>query len=662
MVPPLDRIFRRHVHLDFHTSEQLDNIGGAFSRENFQEALKLAHLDGITVFAKCHHSWCYYPTQVGQPHPHLQCDLLGEQIAAAHAVGVRIPIYITVGWSATDAETHPEWLARNRDGSPMLTNYDLAAGPDDKKPICSWKVLCPTGSYFDHLVALTAEIAERYEVDGLFYDICMHGPCYCDNCRALMAAEGLDPDQAADAQRANVLRWTRFMDACNIALHARHPLASVFYNGNAGLNTDPSIWERMTHFELEDLPTTWGGYDKLPLRAKFFSRQGKPLCSMSGKFHTMWGEFGGFKHPDAMKLEGATMIAFGTGASFGDQVHPDGAMDLATYRNIGQALAYVEQLEPLGFHGAVSASNLGLWLCGDNAHDQGVANLLLETQTDFDVVGPEVDLAGCQTIVLPGGRCLTAADAARLASWSAAGGALLVLGESGLLPGGAEFVLPLGARYLGGPAYELDYTHLSGPLASELPDAPFLNYEAALRCEVTGGEALGAVYEPYFNRTYGHYCSHQNTPYRRTPAAHPAAVRLGRTIFLPHALGKLYYLHGARVHRQLFANALAQLHTAPRLQVTMPSAGRVNLLYQAECRRYVAHLLYGPPLQRGRCSVIEDLVPLHDVPVTVRLPQPVRAATLQPQGTALPFTTVDGATRVVVPRVECHQAVVFDLG
>ena len=41
-------------------------------------------------------------------------QLLGAQIDACHEIGVKCPIYYTVGWSATDAETHPEWCARKR--------------------------------------------------------------------------------------------------------------------------------------------------------------------------------------------------------------------------------------------------------------------------------------------------------------------------------------------------------------------------------------------------------------------------------------------------------------------------------------------------------------------------------------------------------------------
>jgi hypothetical protein len=92
------------------------------------------------------------------------------------------------------------------------------------------------------------------------------------------------------------------------------------------------MYEYNTVQDLEDLPTTWGGYDKLPLQAKYFLREGELVTAMSGKFHTAWGEFGGFKHPNAMKYEAAAMISLGARCNFGDQLHPYGEMDMATYR------------------------------------------------------------------------------------------------------------------------------------------------------------------------------------------------------------------------------------------------------------------------------------------------------------------------------------------
>ncbi len=114
------------------------------------------------------------------------------------------------------------------------------------------------------------------------------------------------------------------------------------------------------------------------------------------------------------------------------------------------------------------------------------------------------------------------------------------------------------------------------------------------------------------------------------------------------------------MHRDLFANALALIYSRPMVQTSLPSTGRVSLMHQPQHRRYVAHLLYGAPLQRGRCLVIEDLPALVDVPLTVRLPQAVTAVYLIPGGAGLSIQVADGAVSVTIPKVQSHQAVVFE--
>ena len=85
----------RQIHLDFHTSEHIPDVGRKFDKNQFQEALKVGRVNWINIFAKCHHSWSYYPTNVGQVHPTMvaNLDLLGQQIEACHEIGVRAPIY-----------------------------------------------------------------------------------------------------------------------------------------------------------------------------------------------------------------------------------------------------------------------------------------------------------------------------------------------------------------------------------------------------------------------------------------------------------------------------------------------------------------------------------------------------------------------------------------
>ena len=66
-------------------------------KEQFQKALKMGHVDSITLFAKCHHGWAYFPSEANERHPCLDFDLLGSQIEAAHEIGVKTPVYISAG-------------------------------------------------------------------------------------------------------------------------------------------------------------------------------------------------------------------------------------------------------------------------------------------------------------------------------------------------------------------------------------------------------------------------------------------------------------------------------------------------------------------------------------------------------------------------------------
>ena len=650
----------RQVHLDFHTSEHIDRVGADFDEKQFQEALRVGRVNSINVFAKCHHGWSYYPTKVGNPHPRLATDLLGRQIAACHDMGVRAPIYYTVGLAANDAVEHPEWIVRRKDGSLATCDVDVNARPDDPRPYGSWIHLCPSGGYLDLMLRQTEEICRTFNVDGFWYDICfLSGGCWCDTCRAGMKAAGVDLDSDAEAEAYNVRKWHDFMHATRRIILAGFPNASIFYNGASSPYTQHRH-PACTYFDLEDLPSSWGGYDRLPPRAKFFATTGKDYVAMSGKFHTEWGEFGGFKHRDAMRHEAATMLAFGARCCFGDQLHPTGRMDMATYAGIGHAYEYVEKMEEFGLDGE-QCSRLGLVLTGSESDDQGVANMLMETQTDFEVAALDRPLARFSTVILAGGRFLDETAAAALSAYVAGGGSLLIVGESGLLKGDDRFALDVGAEYVGPAAVEDDYTVTGDELAEDVVRSPFLNqHAAAFRAKLSGGQELAGVHEAYFNRTYARYCSHRNTPPRPERAAHPAAWRKGRVVYLAHRLGDVYYRRGSRIHRQFFRNALGLLYRDPVLTASLPSAGRVNLIHQRDLRRYVVHLLYAPPHKRGEFTVLEDMPPLHDVTVTLAVPEKVKRVRLATTGAKLGVKRDGGRITVVVPVMTGHEALVAE--
>ncbi len=109
----------RQIHLDFHTSEAIAGIGANFDPDEFGDTLLEARVNSITCFARCHHGWIYYDSKAHPQniHPHLQRNLLKEQIEACHARSIRAPIYTTIQWDHLSATQHPDWLALQEDGS-----------------------------------------------------------------------------------------------------------------------------------------------------------------------------------------------------------------------------------------------------------------------------------------------------------------------------------------------------------------------------------------------------------------------------------------------------------------------------------------------------------------------------------------------------------------
>src|ERR1700749_2800139 len=90
--------------------------------------LQLGHVDSITVFAKCHHGWAYFPSEENEIHPNLSFDLLGAQIEAGHEIGVKTPVYLSAGLDEKEARRHPDWLIRNAEEKMNWTGDFVHAG------------------------------------------------------------------------------------------------------------------------------------------------------------------------------------------------------------------------------------------------------------------------------------------------------------------------------------------------------------------------------------------------------------------------------------------------------------------------------------------------------------------------------------------------------
>ena len=637
------------VHLDFHTSPTIDGIGTEFDAEKFTKTLKEADVDLVTVFAKCHHGYCYYPTKVGTMHPGLKFNLLAAEIEAIHKAGAKAPIYITMGWSKKDADDHPEWrhIDFNTRTDFFFKTEIEREDPDRPLNDCGWTTLCPVGGYGEHLAAITREVCEKFDVsDGIFYDICfIKGACACPSCLEGMRKRGYDTESLSDAQKYFTERRIEMMQELSGIVHEFCPTANVFFNGGANMNF-PAYHPYQTHYELEDLPTAWGGYDLMPLRAKYFERYGKYFMGMTGKFHHAWGEFGGFKSAEALRYECADMVSVGASISVGDHLHPSGDIDKSTYAVIGHAFHYIKELEP---HTTESRpyTDIALFVSHSTDADMGASKLLQVMHLDFDVVDSGDSLDGYRIVILPDFVKLTDADKAAILAFRKAGGTVIASYDS-IFEG-------LGIEKIGTSSADKDF------ISCEVDElvTPFLSYSSAMMTK-SDYRVLADVYEPMFNRTYGRFCGHKNTPYKREAASYPALVAGEGLLYFAHPVFTAYEKNGSYALERYIIKGIREVYDPAIKTEELPSCARVRLRRRLADGALLLHVLYAPPVNRGNVCLLPDFPKLHDVKITLRVDGAIKSVKLQPSGEEIAFTQDGDTVTLALPPFRLHTLVVLE--
>ncbi len=638
----------RQIHLDFHTSPLIPDVGGRFDKKAWQETLKLGHVDSITVFSKCHHGYSYHPSKVNETNPTLKFDLLKAQLEACAEIGVRAPVYISAGLDEKDAVTHHEWLQR---GKNNWMNEPDFSGP-------GYHCLCFNTSYLDKLIAEIEEVMVNYNPCEIFLDIVGERTCYCDKCRADMTALGLDFNNDDDMRESSKKVYRNYLDRCEEAVHRHNPDTIIFQNSGHVTKGRRDLVDTIECLELESLPTGGWGYDHFPMSAAYARTLRDSFLGMTGKFHKSWGEFGGFKHPNALRYEAALSIAQGGGCSIGDQMHPEGLLNKSTFALVGKAYAEVEAKEPW-VKGAKNIADIAV-LAGEafsgrnegGKSDTGANRILLETNRLYNFIDLEEDFSKYKMLILPDVWTIDAALKEKLDAYLAQGGKLLLSGKSGLDENNG-FVFDTGVRFIG--ENEFRPTYFIPGFDTVNGTTEYLMRAKNYRFENIDAEIVGKGQNPYFNRTAEHFCSHQHAPNDRS-VEYPAAAIKGNIAYIGWDIFSGYAEYGDFHIKELAAYVIRRLMDGEfSIETTVPDRGVTTLTQQGD--RKIVHLLYAHTTKRGAdTEVIEDIVPLYNIDVSVKCDKPSKVI-LVPQNEEIDFKFDNGTVSFTVPKVEIHQMI-----
>lgn len=187
-----------------------------FSRNNLRDAIRrLDRLNFNTVYPTVWNGgYTLYPSQVAKqvtdrevhPEPGLQGrDILKEAIGLSHSRGLAVIPWFEFGLMApADSELvlrHPDWVTNRRDGSKVFNVH----GEDHSVWL---NPAHPEVQQF--LVKLVAEVAEKYDIDGIQFDDHLGMPVevgYDDYTVQLYQQEHGGRRPPANAQDAEWMRW-----------------------------------------------------------------------------------------------------------------------------------------------------------------------------------------------------------------------------------------------------------------------------------------------------------------------------------------------------------------------------------------------------------------------------------------------------------------------
>lgn len=652
----------RQVHLDFHTGPAIPDVGSEFDAREFARTMKKAHVNSVTVFAKCHHGHLYYNTKRPERHPGLKpgLDLLARQVEALHREGIRAPIYLSVLCDEYAANTHPEWIARNPDSSQVKRSGTVFSA--------GWQILDMASPYQEFLADQTREVLKLFKpVDGIFFDMCWDQPSVSGSAIEGMKKANLNPESEGDRNTYAHALSLAYMKRFHDMVTASSPGATVFFNARRFANLAEEIGFQ-EQVEIESLPTGGWGYLYFPKNVRFARTFGKPYLGMTARFHKSWADFGGLKPYPALEYETSQMIAHGAACSIGDQMHPRGTLDAAAYELIGKAYAHVEEREPW-IIGAKPFAQVGLFqlpldrpkegLQAAGA-DEGATRMLTQLKHQFDVVNESSDLEGYELLILPDAIPVDSGLLKRLRAYLKRGGSILASGTSGLSTDGSELLLPeLGVRPHGFSPFTATYIRFGKGIADGVPESDHVIYERGVRVTAgKGAQVLARVVEPYFERTWDHFCSHRQTPTDKV-SRFAAAVRNGRCAYIAYPIFSAFALHGNAPFRLLVKNALDLLLPEPLLKIDAPTGLESTVMRQGG--RTIVHLLFYPAERRTKdLDLIEDIVPLFDLPMSLKLEKKPRRVYMAPEESPVEFSFERGRVDLVVPEVRGHAMIVFE--
>lgn len=688
--------YARMILVDFHVPPQVAELGRGFDAAKFAEDMVKANVNVVGIYAKCHYGFSYYDTRIGTRHPGLNFDYFRSLSEACKARDLKVFAYYSVARDSLAYDNNPDWRQVDAEGK----SFRLAKG--------DWGVVCFNSPYTQEVVwPQLREILEKYDVDGVWWDIVTFEPgsCFCRYCKSRMEAEGVDPLNRRAHHAFNERSIARFHRESYELIKSYDPSIQITSNSTGKIGRARRNKDWLDLLVTEYIPYRHGFLYYAPY-AHYMRTMGLPMdCAMSS-WHKAWGDFGNFKTLVQFQYEIAHVMSAGAVCQVVHQPDVDCNFSSDIIDLLGNAYGFAREREEwcigaksVPYVAVLADPDIGEF--DDERHAgslRGAVKALLEGHIPFDVIDEEADFKPYRVVILPNNRTLSSEASDKIREYVANGGKLIATHLASLATMADEspdFTLGdvFGVSYQGLSPESIGFlTAYNSGVGSGLPRYPLVVYDRFLEVShFKGAEVLAEARRPLLELLERRSYSHAQPPPHPTPPSWPDAIirnRYGKgvSIYLVSPVFRVFYEHNAPFHRKLIQNLidlllgddkLVEVETGPSVEASLMEQDDRWVLhlvnYHAE-RRATLPLPTGnrwglaSPMPNPRLpynflpahEVIEEIPPRFNIKVRIRLPSKPKVVYKAPSREKVDLNDANGISELTVDRLDIHQMIVFE--
>lgn len=674
----------RRILADMHIEDWDERFLSQLNPLGYVELLKKSKAKSAMVYANSHVGYCYWPTKTGRMHRGIKGrDVLGEIIGLCHREGMEVTVYYSLLYNNWAYEQHPEWRIVDVEGKTSREK----PGRSGRYGVC-----CPNSpGYRSFVQGQIEELCQSYSFEGIFFDMTFWlGVCYCANCRRRYREEtGKDPPMIIDWDDPSWVRfqtkreeWLAEFAAFATSTVKRHkPETAVEHQSS----TTVAPWTYgASHLLADHCDYVAGDFYGDALQQSFICKLFYNLTpNMPFEFHTSICYPGLADHTTTKPRELLERRVFLTLAHNGaflmiDAVDPVGTFDEGRYSMIGEIYKEVSGYEK--YLGGQLCQDIAVYFSFDSKMDfaykgrkpeewgvklphleaaLGAAQALRTNHIPFGIITRKnlKDLAHYRVVILPNVLRLSDEEADAVREYVAVGGSVYA----------SKFTLKsklremLNANFMGETAEKFTYVAPTSEGKWLLPgiteEHPLSIPDSQVKAGFSSKEGVMATITlPYTDpEDPSKFASiHSNPPGPRTEQPALVLQKYGRGRVIWSSASIEANAVQSLKHRTVFANIIRSLVQEPlSFEASAPGCVEIIQFHKPEEKAYVISLV------NSQSDVGEPSIPVHDIPMKVKVRGKALKTILCPEETPIPFTQDGDFVNLTVPILHTYCMLVL---